>query len=137
MEYYVTSCFKEWDQNPYILLPYKIGYAETFSKHMTMCALLLTMSYLLHCSFHWINLDKSRITIFDSARHDVDEYKPCTDLLSRCNDSYILFQWAGVNNYYIQSHYLHFLGLSSGTRRKVESTLPSAKISSGSTRSCG
>ena len=31
MEDYVASCFKEYEENPYILLPYKIGYAETLS----------------------------------------------------------------------------------------------------------
>ena len=31
MEDYVASCFKEYEENPYILLPYKFGYAETLS----------------------------------------------------------------------------------------------------------
>jgi hypothetical protein len=31
MEDYVASCFKEYEKNPYILLPYRLGYAETLS----------------------------------------------------------------------------------------------------------
>ena len=49
----------------------------------------------------------------------------------------VYYYWSSISGSFNVPRYLHFLGLSSGTRRKVESTLPSAKISSGSTRSCG